>query len=371
MPDWRSDFAEFARGNLPVQSAEHDRAVTARRPAVCRRERGSRGRAARRRGAVAGEHASGVAISTVVQAMFSEAVQEAHISVRDPANAAVAGNAVMDVANTVLTFTPAQSLTAGATYTVTISGAKDGAGNVMTPDSWSFTTNNLGLVAAYGMEEGAGSTVGDASGQHNTGVALDTSWVTGGRYGKALSFNGTSNGTVPSAWFATDTTEMVTLDGTAPLPTGEWRHVAVTYNGSTALLFIDGTQVSQTAAGGGLVDGGDLHIGANSIWGEYFSGLIDEVRVYNIAQTPAQIGPGHDTTYGRWVIKSVAAQALDPNADLPTMALEVVNTAGGTYLSEENARFSPCVTRSPSSNGNSASAPGRGSRPPERPLSSC
>ncbi|WP_214108287.1 DUF6461 domain-containing protein [Acrocarpospora catenulata] len=52
------------------------------------------------------------------------------------------------------------------------------------------------------------------------------------------------------------------------------------------------------------------------------------------------IGPGHDTTYGRWVIKSVAAQALglalDPNADLPTMALEVVNTAGGTYLSEEN-----------------------------------
>jgi hypothetical protein len=32
-----------------------------------------------------------------------------------------------------------------------------------------------------------------------------------------------------------------------------------------------------------------LKIGANAVWGEYFSGLIDDVRIYNKALTPAQI----------------------------------------------------------------------------------
>ena len=37
-----------------------------------------------------------------------------------------------------------------------------------------------------------------------------------------------------------------------------------------------------------------LRIGGNSIWGEYFSGLIDEVRVYNRALSAAEIQTGHD-----------------------------------------------------------------------------
>jgi hypothetical protein len=55
--DWRSDFAEFARGNLPVQSAE--RMIGLLRPAA-RLYAAASGEvvvgAARRRGAVAGEH---------------------------------------------------------------------------------------------------------------------------------------------------------------------------------------------------------------------------------------------------------------------------------------------------------------------------
>jgi hypothetical protein len=34
---------------------------------------------------------------------------------------------------------------------------------------------------------------------------------------------------------------------------------------------------------------GALRIGGNSIWGEWFAGQIDEVRVYNKALTAAQI----------------------------------------------------------------------------------
>jgi hypothetical protein len=49
-----------------------------------------------------------------------------------------------------------------------------------------------GLVAAYAMDEGAGSTVGDSSGSNNNGAAVATTW-TAGKYGGALSFNGTSS----------------------------------------------------------------------------------------------------------------------------------------------------------------------------------
>jgi hypothetical protein len=32
-----------------------------------------------------------------------------------------------------------------------------------------------------------------------------------------------------------------------------------------------------------------LRIGGNAVWGEYFSGLIDEVRVYNRTLTEAEL----------------------------------------------------------------------------------
>jgi hypothetical protein len=50
-----------------------------------------------------------------------------------------------------------------------------------------------GLVAAYGFNEGSGTTVIDASGNGNTGTISGASWVTSGKYGTALSFNGTNN----------------------------------------------------------------------------------------------------------------------------------------------------------------------------------
>ncbi|UBU12563.1 LamG domain-containing protein [Nonomuraea gerenzanensis] len=37
------------------------------------------------------------------------------------------------------------------------------------------------------------------------------------------------------------------------------------------------------------VDGGALTIGSNLVWEEYFDGLIDEVRIYDRAQTAQQI----------------------------------------------------------------------------------
>ena len=49
-----------------------------------------------------------------------------------------------------------------------------------------------GLVAAYGFDEGTGTTVTDASGNGNTGTTSNTTWAATGKYGKALQFNGTN-----------------------------------------------------------------------------------------------------------------------------------------------------------------------------------
>ena len=74
------------------------------------------------------------------------------------------------------------------------------------------------------------------------------------------------------------------------LSTTAWSHLAVTYDGATMTLFVNGAQVATVPAAGSIVTTtGQLKIGGNSIWGEWFNGLIDEVRVYNRALTAAQV----------------------------------------------------------------------------------
>jgi hypothetical protein len=78
--------------------------------------------------------------------------------------------------------------------------------------------------------------------------------------------------------------------GSSPLPTSIWRHLAATFDGAILRLYVDGAQVGSLARTGSiLVSAGPLRIGGNAVWGEYFQGLIDEVRVYNRALTPSEI----------------------------------------------------------------------------------
>ncbi|HEX6519505.1 MAG TPA: DUF4082 domain-containing protein, partial [Streptosporangiaceae bacterium] len=83
-------------------------------------------------------------VSTDPTATFSEAVVPGTTSfaVTDPNNNTVAGTTSLDSTDTVATFTPANPLAAGTTYTVTISGAKDSNGETMlAPYTYTFTTS--------------------------------------------------------------------------------------------------------------------------------------------------------------------------------------------------------------------------------------
>ncbi|HEY1712581.1 MAG TPA: hypothetical protein VGG07_06740, partial [Solirubrobacteraceae bacterium] len=50
-----------------------------------------------------------------------------------------------------------------------------------------------GLVAAFGFDEGSGTTLTDATGNGHNGTITSPAWSTAGKYGKALQFNGTSS----------------------------------------------------------------------------------------------------------------------------------------------------------------------------------
>jgi hypothetical protein len=221
--------------------------------------------------------------------------------------------------------------------------ARDGAGNSATSDPVSFTIANTGfpgLVASYSFDEGSGTVADDSSGNGLNGSISNATWTSAGKFGGALSFNGTSSIVDIADADALDLTAGMTLEawvrptalsgyrtvilkevpgelayslyasndssrpntwgriggtsydatGTASLPLNTWTHLASTYDGTTLRLYVNGVQVaSRTIAGALQTSANMLHIGGNAIWGEYFAGLIDEVRIYNHALTAAQI----------------------------------------------------------------------------------
>ena len=197
-----------------------------------------------------------------------------------------------------------------------------------------------GLVGAWAFAEGAGTTTADSSGNGNAGTLIGASWTTQGRYGNALSFNGTSSQVRVADSASLDLTTAMTLSawiqptasqsgwrtilqhetdayflnasnsdgplrpsgggtlggntqylsGPSANPVNAWTNVAFTYDGATVRLYINGTQVASRATTGAIqTTNSPLWIGGNSPYGEYFQGLIDEARIYNRALTQAEI----------------------------------------------------------------------------------
>jgi hypothetical protein len=193
-------------------------------------------------------------------------------------------------------------------------------------------------VAAYGFNEGSGTTAGDATGNGRTGTVTNATWSAAGRNGGALSFNGSSSrvavadaaalhlssamtveawenpASVGAGWQAliykgTDNYFLATLTSPAvwtaggtiggglgqvsspsAIPLNTWTHVAVTYDGAAVRLFVNGSQVSSQAKTGSLATSTNpLEMGGSLVDGGWFTGLMDDVRIYNTALTATQI----------------------------------------------------------------------------------
>jgi hypothetical protein len=102
-----------------------------------------------------------------------------------------------------------------------------------------------------------------------------------------------------AAYFLTDGRYRFTDGSVAPV--GEWTHVAATVDALEGItVYLNGVvdqQVSYGAVGVSLRNGTQpLTIGGDPNWpGWMFAGLIDEIRIWNIARTPAQIAASYTT----------------------------------------------------------------------------
>lgn len=81
------------------------------------------------------------------------------------------------------------------------------------------------------------------------------------------------------------------------LVSGAWQHLVLTFDGTTARLYVDGARVAQSAVAGPLALGGALHVGhapaAEPSPERSFVGSLDEVAVYAHALAPADIARLH------------------------------------------------------------------------------
>ena len=233
---------------------------------------------------------------------------------------------------------PKHQMESSGGRSITIAAPTAGAARTL----WSSTPRlSPGLVGAYNFEEASGSTVVDASGKGNTGTISGASRITQGRFGKALSFDGVDDwvtvndapsldlttGMTLEAWVypTLDMTQWATvilketpggalyelhangdqsqplisvtvggryrvLSGGPWLLANQWTHLAATYDGTIQRLYVNGTQVAQRLQTGPIqVSSSPLRMGGNSIWGDFFQGRIDEVRVYNRALNATDI----------------------------------------------------------------------------------
>jgi streptogramin lyase len=76
----------------------------------------------------------------------------------------------------------------------------------------------------------------------------------------------------------------------ATLLVGTWTHIAMSYDGSTLKVYVNGVLAEAVSQTGTIVAStSPLSLGGDPLYGQYFDGVIDEVRVYNRGLTQAEI----------------------------------------------------------------------------------
>jgi hypothetical protein len=218
-----------------------------------------------------------------------------------------------------------------------VAGADKTTGSV-----WTFTVRPVlpktdpSLVGWWKLEDEKSGTAVDYSGWDCYGTLVgNPRWVEG-YYGDALDFDGSddyvditppanwSTGTAPRSmcgWGKTDTigtgwrwiaaygspntsqAMFIGLNGTALYgggygddvyldafwEIGVWHHIGLTYDGTTARLYADGIEVASAPKTWDLVPG-RAHIGRQvNTAAEFWDGMIDDVRIYNVALTAEQV----------------------------------------------------------------------------------
>jgi hypothetical protein len=75
----------------------------------------------------------------------------------------------------------------------------------------------------------------------------------------------------------------------AALSIDTWTHVACVFDGDSSMAYVDGVLAATGSSSPGTPGPGDIRIGADNPDGDYFEGLIDEMRIFRGVRSPADI----------------------------------------------------------------------------------
>jgi hypothetical protein len=206
--------------------------------------------------------------------------------------------------------------------------------------------NNLGIVAYYPFKEGSGSTTSDYSGQNlNATLTTAPAWTASGKFGYGLDFTAGSLQylSVPhnaalnfsyamtyAAWIKPTLGTQVsliskgaygdafrvliqggtagervpaiqidgaTIYGTTPIVSGNWTHVAFTYDGVNTKIYVNGALTDSSVSANGILatTATTMYIGQGGSDNIYYNGVMDEVYLFQRALSGAEIS----TLYAR------------------------------------------------------------------------
>ena len=204
----------------------------------------------------------------------------------------------------------------------------------------SLTTGSAvatGLRAAYGFDEGTGTSTLDASGRGNSGTLVNGAAWTTGRSGKAVAYNGSGakvslpstldialpftleawvNPSNYSDWHAIFskrnsysaagmrldvglaastgrvylTSASATVTATYAPPLNTWTHVAVAADSTSTRLYVNGIlRETLPVVTLGNAAGAAVNVGRTGDNEDAFAGVIDELRLYTRALAPTEI----------------------------------------------------------------------------------
>jgi uncharacterized protein (TIGR03437 family) len=285
---------------------------------------------------------------------------------------------------------PSTDLATTGAAQVTVSNTSSGSGTLAANSTstalvFTIVAATPGLTAAYGFTEGSGYTTADISGNGNTGQIRGATW-TAGKYGNALKYDGASSyvdlGNPPplqstgsmtwSAWvyltaFPSANAEIISRsDGNSgwelKVTTAKgvttfavhvskggtdaerssstrtllstWYYVAGVYDASQKGLniYVNGNLANGTLQGkvptSQTLFNANTTVGKNSRGG-YFSGVIDELRVYTNALAAPQIQADMNTPLGAISLPALSvttAQSIVSNPETPASASDSVLT---------------------------------------------